>query len=422
MELFTVVGLLLAVVFAWLWWTSLLKIWKMKREALKKDAEEMAYHYRTQQRAEMLHRLVDGIEDGLFIISSSLTVLFVNRGAMRYFPPISGPVGRTLLECVRDHRIVEIVHGSVTSGQRARQELLISSRGEGSGMEDRIFSVEAVPLNGEAPGGMEGGVLVILRDETEKHTLERIRKDFVANASHELRTPLSIINGYLENLVDGDILGPEESGRAFTIMRKHGDRLAQIVEDLLVISRMESGEADAIRVEEFDFRACALDVIHRLTPVITSKEAGVHVVLVDDCSPIIQGDRYYWDQILFNLVGNALKENLARGLRVFIRLKQEGDTSEIQVGDDGVGIPHADLPFVFKRFFRVARHHSKEIKGTGLGLSIVKRAVEAHHGTITLHSRPGIETVFTIRIPRMQRQADALRPSMTLPDEPLRGE
>lgn len=403
MELFITASLLLAVVFAGLWWGAQLRNWKMKRAHAIKDREELAYHERTRQRAEMLHRLVEGIEDGLFIISSRLTVLFVNRGAMKFFPPISSPVGRTLLECVRDHRIVEMVQGSVESGQRQRQEFLVSSRGEGSGVEDRIFSVEAVPLNGDAPGGMEGGVLVILRDETEKHTLERIRKDFVANASHELRTPLSIINGYLENLVEGDISEPDETKRAFGIMRKHGDRLAQIVEDLLIISRMESGEQEAVRVEEFDFKACALDVIHRLTPVITTKEAKVEMVLVDNCSPYIHGDRYYWDQILFNLVSNALKENLARGLQVTIQLKQEGDTSEIQVKDNGVGIPHADLPFVFKRFYRVARHHSKEIKGTGLGLSIVKRAVEAHQGTITVHSRPGIETLFTIRVPRAPR-------------------
>lgn len=401
LELITFASLALTVVFATLWWRSLLQNWKMKREHQAKDKEELAYHQRTQQRAEMLHRLVEGIEDGLFIISSRLTVLFVNRGAMKFFPPIMGPVGRTFLECVRDHRLVEVVHGSVKSGLRSRQEFLVSSPGEGSGVEDRIFSVESVPLNGDAPGGMEGGVLVILRDETEKHHLERIRKDFVANASHELRTPLSIINGYLENLVDGDILEPEETKRAFTIMRKHGDRLAQIVEDLLIISRMESGEPDAVRAEEFDFGACAQDVVHRLTPVITAKDAKVQVVLEGNCSPYIHGDRYYWDQILFNLVSNALKENLAKGLQITIRLKQDAETSEIQVRDNGVGIPHADLPFVFKRFYRVARHHSQEVKGTGLGLSIVKRAVEAHRGAITVQSRPGIETVFTIRMPRV---------------------
>src|SRR4029079_5245968 len=127
-------------------------------------------------------------------------------------------------------------------------------------------------------------------------------------------------------------------------------------------------------------------------------EARVKVVKAPDADAMIHGDRYYWDQILFNLVSNALKENVAKGLEVTIDLSQEHDMSEVRVSDNGVGIPHGDLPFVFKRLYRVARHHSQEVKGTGLGLSIVKRAVEAHHGTITVNSRPGIETVFTIRV------------------------
>ncbi|MFZ4764204.1 MAG: ATP-binding protein [Roseimicrobium sp.] len=348
----------------------------------------------------MLHRIVDGIDDGLFIVGQDLRVAFVNRSAELFFPPVRDPVGRTLLECVRDHRIVELVSEAVEQGQRARQEFLVSSSSAGLTVEDHVFSVEAIPLNGDAPEGLEGALLVILRDETEKHTLEKIRKDFVANASHELRTPLSIINGYLENLTDGDISEPQEAKRAFNIMRKHGDRLARIIEDLLVISRMESGAPDAVKKECFDLKACAEDVIHRLTPMMTTKEARVTVLLDDGASPMIYGDRYYWDQILFNLVSNALKENPARGLEVIISLKQQADMSEIQVRDNGVGIPHADLPFVFKRFYRVRRHYGTEVKGTGLGLSIVKRAVEAHQGKITLHSKPGIETVFTIRVPR----------------------
>jgi signal transduction histidine kinase len=183
-------------------------------------------------------------------------------------------------------------------------------------------------------------------------------------------------------------------------MRKHGDRLAQIIEDLLVISRMESGEANAVKKEAFDLAACAEDVVHRLAPLTAAKEARVKIVAPKDGDSSIYGDRFYWDQILFNLISNALKENFAKGLEVTVSLTQDAGISEIRVSDNGVGIPYGDLPFVFKRFYRVARHHGQEVKGTGLGLSIVKRAVEAHHGTIAVHSRPGIETVFTIRVPR----------------------
>jgi signal transduction histidine kinase len=114
---------------------------------------------------------------------------------------------------------------------------------------------------------------------------------------------------------------------------------------------------------------------------------------------VIRGDRFYWDQIFFNLIENALKENKPGNLRLTVSMEREGEGCVIRVADNGIGIPRADLPFIFKRFYRVAKHHSQKIKGTGLGLSIVRRAVEAHGGTIGVDSTLGLETVFTIRLP-----------------------
>lgn len=400
MAVFSVLCLLMAAVFAMLWWQARGKREDLEHKLLLARHEDRAGLELARNRAEMLHRLVDGIEDGLFVVNDGMKVAFINRATQRFFPPVTQPVGRPLMECVRDHRIVELVAGAWKSGNPASEEFLVSTPGDGRVVEDRIYSVAVIPLNEQSSEGMKKSLLVIVRDETNKHMLEKIRKDFVANASHELRTPLSIINGYLENLSEGDIEGEQEQKRAYTIMRKHGERLASIVEDLLVISRMESGEPDAVKKEAFDFAACAEDVVHRLAPLSASKDAQVKVVAPKNGSGKIYGDRFYWDQILFNLVSNALKENMAKGLKVTISLNQESDMSEVRVSDNGVGIPHGDLPFVFKRFYRVARHHGQEVKGTGLGLSIVKRAVEAHQGSITVHSRPGIETVFTMRVPR----------------------
>lgn len=384
---------------SFLWWRANERHAEAEHRLLLAHQEDQSLAEAIRNRAEMLHRLVDGIQDGLFIVNGDMTVVFVNRATQSFFPPVTEPVRRKLIECVKDHRIVELVEGVKISKQPGQHEFLMSSPRDGRTVEDRIYSISVIPLNGHSPAGLHDALLVIVRDETDKHMLEKIRKDFVANASHELRTPLSIINGYLENLSEGDIVDQVEMQRAFTIMRKHGDRLARIVEDLLVISRMESGEPEAVKKESFDFAACAQDVVHRLAPLVASKEAHVKIVTPKSDGAMLYGDRFYWDQILFNLVGNALKENLAKGLQITISIKQDPDMSEVRVSDNGVGIPHSDLPFVFKRFYRVARHHGQEVKGTGLGLSIVKRAVEAHNGTITLHSRPGIETVFTIRVP-----------------------
>ena len=242
---------------------------------------------------------------------------------------------------------------------------------------------------------------VVIRDVTNEYQTEQIRKDFVANASHELRTPLAIINGYLENLIDDDLVDDKDLTRRFLkVMRKHTERISRIVEDMLVISRLESGEAAALKVKPFRIRSCVSDVLERLESVIQGQQAIIKIDMPEvDLS--LAGDRFYWTQVLFNLVENALKQNPRRGLTVTIGCSRDETKTRIWVSDDGVGIPSADLPHIFRRFFRVEKHHSQqEIKGTGLGLSIVKRAIEAHGGSIGVTSVPGSETKFLIHVPR----------------------
>jgi two-component system, OmpR family, phosphate regulon sensor histidine kinase PhoR len=139
-------------------------------------------------------------------------------------------------------------------------------------------------------------------------------------------------------------------------------------------------------------------VLEHLTPLIDLRQPQIRIQI--PANGVIHGDRFYWDQIFTNLLENALKENSQPGLVLTI----SGEWTEAQVilnvSDNGVGIPAEDVPFVFKRFFRCAKHHSQEVKGTGLGLSIVKRAVEAHGGAVSVRSTPGVETTFTITLPR----------------------
>jgi signal transduction histidine kinase len=183
-------------------------------------------------------------------------------------------------------------------------------------------------------------------------------------------------------------------------MRKHADRISRIVEDMLVISRLESGEASSLKVEPFRFRSCINDILERLESVIRNQNADIAVTMSDE-TLTLQGDCFYWTQVLFNLVENALKQNPHPGLKVEIGCENAADCHRIWISDNGIGIPSADLPHIFRRFYRVEKHHSqREIKGTGLGLSIVKRAIEAHGGTITVTSIPGRETKFLITLPK----------------------
>ena len=176
-------------------------------------------------------------------------------------------------------------------------------------------------------------------------------------------------------------------------------RHLQNLPNVLMISKMESGDAVVLTRESFNFRDCVQDVIDRLEPMITKQDA-VMKMEIDPQDLELLGDRFYWTQIVFNLIENALKQNPESGLSVTVRGSRTKEGLALSVCDDGVGIPSADLPYIFKRFYRVQKHHCQnEIKGTGLGLSIVARAVEAHGGEISVTSTPGLKTCFTVSLP-----------------------
>ena len=347
-----------------------------------------------EENQGILEIMLDGLADGILVVDGSGSILFANKAVKNLFESSRAPVGRDILEVVRNHRIHQLVQETIESKKPVTEEIELTSGQHESGQV--VLSVNAEPFPG--PLG-DQYYRVILRDDTQRVETEQVRRDFVANASHELRTPLSIINGYIENLCDGAVENTELANRFLGIMKKHGDRIARIVEDMLTISKFESAAQDPTKAGVFDLHSCTLDVLERLQPLFEEKQATI-TVTPESGPSMICGDRFYWDQIFFNLVENALKQNVRPCLNVKIGFDDLGNQFRIRISDDGVGIPMADLPFIFKRFYRVEKHHSKEIKGTGLGLSIVKRAIEAHGGTVEATSTPGKETAFVIHVPK----------------------
>ncbi|MEN9019174.1 MAG: PAS domain S-box protein [Verrucomicrobiaceae bacterium] len=347
-----------------------------------------------EENQGILEIMLDGLADSILVVDSSASILFANKAVKDLFELTRDPVGRDILEVVRNHRIHKLVLETIESKKPVTEEIELTSGQRDTGQV--VLSVNAEPL----PGFVGDKYFrVILRDDTHRVETEQVRRDFVANASHELRTPLSIINGYIENLREGAVEDSELAHRFLGIMKKHGDRIARIVEDMLTISKFESAAHDPTKAGVFDLQSCAHDVVERLHPLIEEKQANI-TVTPENSPSLICGDRFYWDQIFFNLVENALKQNVRTGLNVKISFHDQDTHFRICISDDGVGIPMADLPFIFKRFYRVEKHHSKEIKGTGLGLSIVKRAIESHGGTVEASSTPGKETAFVIHAPK----------------------
>jgi two-component system phosphate regulon sensor histidine kinase PhoR len=358
-----------------------------------------------QNSRDERNRLLDALGDAFLLVDQQANIRFANAAARQLFGNRE-LVNRPVYEAFLDPRLADALRRCLVTGEPVQSRVVLPQQTSPLGdLETRgvnAWIIDAAPI--PTPAGGISTARVIIRDVTAEHQLEQIRKDFVANASHELRTPLAIINGYLENLIDDDIYrDPEMARRFLTIMRKHADRISRIVEDMLVISRLESGEASAIKIKPFRFQSCINDILERLESMVRNQQAKITVTM-PDADLVFHGDRFYWTQVLFNLVENALKQNPHHGLRVEIGCEKSADNLHIWVADNGVGIPSADVPHIFRRFFRVEKHHSQqEIKGTGLGLSIVKRAVEAHAGTIGVTSIPGRETKFLISVPQMPR-------------------
>jgi signal transduction histidine kinase len=374
-----------------------------QRSRSREEADAMRAEHAEALCALELERsaMLNALSDAFFLVDSNGCIRFANAPASDLFSGreiLDQPIDEVFLE----KRLRKPIRKAIKRNKRVTKEVTLSQQASPRGSEDRpgdtVWMVDAGPIESDNSTNL---TRVIIRDATLEHQTEQIRKDFVANASHELRTPLAIINGYLENLIEDDVVADLETARRFLkIMRKHGERIARIVEDMLIISRLESGEAGSINVVPFLLDACVQDVLERLESVIVAQGAKVKLT-TNEPELVLAGDRFYWTQVIFNLVENALKQNPKSPLQVEIGWERNSDGElQIWVTDNGVGIPSGDLPFIFRRFYRVVKHHSQvEIKGTGLGLSIVKRAVEAHGGEIEVTSAAGQETRFEILLP-----------------------
>lgn len=355
-----------------------------------------------QQARRERDQLLDALTDAFLLLDSESRVLFANRAAIAMFPE-RDLIGRSIDEAFCEPLLSEAFsHAQDADSPSATRVFLPHSIAPSGALEPhggQALILDAARIAENPVGDLSTSI--VIRDVTGEHQAEQMRKDFVANASHELRTPLAIISGYLENLLDDNLIDDPELARHFLkIMRKHTQRIVRIVEDMLVISRLESGEAIALQIKPFRIRKCFGDVVERLESVIQAQGANILFDMPDDTLKLV-GDRFYWTQVIFNLVENALKQNRCGGLTITLGCARHEGNTRLWISDNGIGIPADDIPHIFRRFYRVEKHHSREeIEGTGLGLSIVKRAIEAHNGRIEVTSLPNEDTRFTITIPK----------------------
>lgn len=241
------------------------------------------------------------------------------------------------------------------------------------------------------------GIMAVLHDITEQTKLDSSRREFVANVSHELRTPLTNVKGYTETLIDADSELDAETRRKFLqVVYNETDRMTHIVKDLLTLSQLDHGRM-AMEMTDLPVKM----IVSNITSAMMIEAKNQQIALTasfDDPLPNIIADRARMEQVITNIISNAVKYNKPGG-SVAVTVRWEEPDVVIRVRDTGLGIPAEDLPRLFERFYRVDKARSREKGGTGLGLAIAKEIVEHHNGTIEVESQLDVGTTVTIRIP-----------------------
>jgi two-component system phosphate regulon sensor histidine kinase PhoR len=356
--------------------------------------------------------VLSGMEEGVLVLDRVGRVLLINPALERMLGcRPDEAIGHRWIEIVRQHDLNELIAAVLKSGEAKTAEIVVDEPGgrqHSSVTRDgkqhssvtldgpRTFAVQGSVARRPDAGDDERRSVFVFHDVTRLKRLERVRSDFIANVSHELRTPLTSIIGYLEALLDGAHEEPRQREEFLRIMKTHGDRLNALVSDLLQLSQIESGEyrwrRDSVDVVALVRRAEGL-----VAPLAQRKQIALRCAGTIPALHVI-ADAEKLMQVLLNLLDNALKYT-DEGGAVDVEVEAGDGVAVIRVRDTGIGIPPADQPRIFERFYRVDRARSRALGGTGLGLSIVKHIVEAHGGTVGVESRLGKGSTFCVTLP-----------------------
>jgi two-component system, OmpR family, phosphate regulon sensor histidine kinase PhoR len=341
----------------------------------------------TQLRSErdLQEHILNDMGEGVILLGPDGRVAMVNPALREMWLMGADPVGRLPLEITRQAEI----HGLFERARRS--ETAQSAEIELGGLRPRRLLAHAAPLTGGS-----GGILGVFVDVTDLRRLETVRRDFVANVSHELRTPVATIRSAAETLRDSARSDPEASATFLSIIERNAERMGRLVDDLLELSRIEAGEY-RLQMEPLSLAEGVEQVLAAHRAAAAEKRIRLSAALPAPL-PAVKADRSALEQILTNLVGNALKYSPEEA-SVTIHAEASGDRVVVSVEDTGPGIDPQHLPRLFERFYRADTGRARELGGTGLGLSIVRHLVEAMGGQVGVESAPGVGSVFRFDLP-----------------------
>ncbi|QRK05294.1 PAS domain-containing protein [Archangium violaceum] len=336
------------------------------------------------QETRTLTAVLDGMAEGLWITDAEGTVVRHNDALRDMLQTLGNINGQRPLALLRNDALNEAVTRACREGASTRLELTLE------GLFPRTLAIRVTPLGRDLPGSA-----AVFHDVTELRRLEKVRKDFVANVSHELRTPITAIRGYAETLQGGALQDPNVATKMVDIIHRQSERLSELVEDLLELSRLESREVK-LQVADVPLAVAAT----RAAEVVRHKAQGkkITVELNIPQGLIGRGDERGLEQVLLNLLDNAVKYT-PEGGRVTVTGSLEDGRCAVHVRDTGVGIEPKHLARIFERFYRVDKGRSRDMGGTGLGLSIVKHLMSAMGGDVRVESQPNEGSTFSIFLP-----------------------
>ena len=360
-------------------------------DQLRTTIEELS-----EDRSQLLAMLTSMVE-GVMVLDRRGRVLQINPALERMFDITRMEVrGHPCSDVFRHPQLDTLVSTVLTKRMNKEDEILLHPSG-------RRLHIEASVTESDREN--DACAILVFHDMTELRRLEMVRKDFVANVSHELRTPLTSIRGYIEALLDGAKDDPESSTQFLNIILKQSDRLNLILEDLLQLSKIESGQVHFKR-EPLHIQSIIERTLAMIKPLADKKRHRL-VSFVEDHQPSVLGDEDRLIQILSNLLDNAVKYTPENGTITVAAHPVSDDAEqpstvtavELSVTDTGIGIPEMERPRVFERFYRVDKARSRELGGTGLGLAIVRHIAEGLGGRVWVEANTPTGSRFVVRLP-----------------------
>ena len=366
--------------------------------SLNQTAARMDRTIRTLTEERNLSSAILGsMVEGVAVVNGGERLVFANPGFASILgldvPPVSGSA---LLEVVRQTELIEAVRRVHAGEPRVEAEIVTGT------LRQHFFAATVAAVR----AGETSGAVIVLHDITELRRLERIRRDFVANVSHEFRTPLTAIQGFAETLLAGAVNDPQNRDRFLGIILEHARRLARLTEDLLKLSQMDAErlelELRPVSVSQL-VESCYETARHQAA----EKELNLSLNLPERL-PDVSGDARRLQEVLQNLLDNAIQYTLPGG-KIVLSAEAKNEEVIFTVADTGIGIPQADQPRIFERFYRVDVARSREAGGTGLGLAIAKHLIEGHGGRIWVESEVGVGSKFHVSVPVFDAERAAVR-------------